>query len=196
MSAMRLYLASASPRRLELLRRAGYTPERVAQQACERRLPGETPEQLVRRVAREKVLSALAGLDPAGPPGIVLGADTAVVLDDEVLGKPTSARVAREVLRRLSGRRHRVLTGVALVRSNDRRETGGVETTHVEFRDLDAEDIDRYVAGGSPMDKAGAYGIQDLDATWIASIEGLRSNVVGLPVERLGRWIAELETER
>ena len=116
-----------------------------------------------------------------------------VQLESEVLGKPASPRVAREVLRRLSGRRHRVLTGVALVRSDDRREAGGVETTHVEFREIRAAAIDRYVAGGSPLDKAGAYGIQDLDETWIAGIDGLHSNVVGLPVERLAGWISALE---
>ena len=193
---MHLYLASASPRRLELLRQAGYDPQRVAQEALERRLSGENPEDMVRRVAREKALSAVGKLDPANPPGIVLGADTAVVFEGDVLGKPASAEVAREVLRRLSGQRHRVLTGVALVRSDDRRETGGVETTHVEFRVVSEDAIDRYVAGGSPLDKAGAYGIQDLDVTWIAGIEGSRSNVVGLPVERLAGWIAALESTR
>ncbi len=190
---MHLYLASASPRRLALLRQAGYKPERVAQEAPERRLSGETPENMVRRVAREKALSALGMLDSRNPAGIVLGADTVVVLAGEVLGKPASARVAREVLRRLSGRRHRVLTGVVLVRTDDRQEAGGVETTQVEFRAVSAAAIDRYVAGGSPLDKAGAYGIQDLDETWIAGIDGLHSNVVGLPVERLARWIAALE---
>ncbi len=189
---MHLYLASASPRRLELLRRAGYEPERVAQDAPERRLPGETPEAMVLRVARAKAHDALENLADARRPGIVLGADTAVVLDDDVLGKPDSAETARRVLRQLSGRRHRVLTGVALVRSDDGRETGGVETTHVEFCRLSDEAIDRYVAGGSPLDKAGAYGIQDLDEAWIAGVDGLLSNVVGLPVERLAGWIREL----
>jgi len=190
---MRLYLASASPRRLTLLRQAGYRPRRVAQETCETRLVGEAPEKMVARVAREKALSALRHLAAGSPPGIVLGADTAVVLDEEVLGQPASPQDAREALRRLSGRRHRVLTGVALVRTDDRRERGGVETTHVEFRALSDDAIERYVAGGSPLDKAGSYGIQDLDRTWIAAIEGLRSNVVGLPVERLANWISELE---
>ena len=193
---MHLYLASASPRRLALLRQAGYQPRRVDQTAPEQRLAGETPENMVRRVAREKALSAIEKLDSESPTGIVLGADTAVVLAGEVLGKPASAQVAREVLRRLSGRRHRVLTGVVLVRSDDRREAGGVETTYVEFCAVSATAIDRYVAGGSPLDKAGAYGIQDLDETWIAGIDGLHSNVVGLPVERLAGWIAALEPER
>ena len=190
---MHLYLASASPRRLDLLRQAGYKPERVAQEAPEQRLPGEPPEDMVRRVAREKALSALGKMDSGKPAGLVLGADTAVVFEGEVLGKPASVRVAREVLHRLSGRRHRVLTGVALVRSDDRRESGGVETTHVEFREVSAAAIERYVAGGAPLDKAGAYGIQDLDENWIAGIDGLRSNVVGLPVERLADWISALE---
>lgn len=190
---MHLYLASASPRRMTLLRQAGYRPERVAQEASEQWLSGETPETMVRRVAREKAFSAVRKLASANPPGIVLGADTAVVFAGEVLGKPRSTQAAREVLRRLSGQRHRVLTGVALVRSDDRREAGGVETTHVEFRAVSQDAIDRYVASGSPLDKAGAYGIQDLDETWIAGIDGLRSNVVGLPVERLAGWISELQ---
>ena len=190
---MHLYLASASPRRMTLLRQAGYRPERVAQEASEERLPGETPEGMVRRVAREKALWAVRKLTSVKMPGIVLAADTAVVLAGEVLGKPESAEVAREMLRQLSGRRHRVLTGVALVRSDDRHEAGGVETTHVEFRAVSENAIDRYVAGGSPLDKAGAYGIQDLDDTWIAGIDGLRSNVVGLPVERLADWISALK---
>jgi len=178
---------------MTLLRQAGYRPERVAQEASEERLPGETPEGMVRRLAREKALWAVRKLTSVKMPGIVLAADTAVVLAGEVLGKPESAEVAREMLRRLSGRRHRVLTGVALVRSDDRREAGGVETTHVEFRAVSENAIDRYVAGGSPLDKAGAYGIQDLDDTWIAGIDGLRSNVVGLPVERLADWISALK---
>ncbi|MCH7779565.1 MAG: septum formation protein Maf [Acidobacteria bacterium] len=190
---MHLYLASASPRRMTLLREAGYRPERVAQEAPEERLPGETPEGMVRRVARAKALWAVCKLTSVKMPGIVLAADTAVVLAGEVLGKPESAEVAREMLRRLNGRRHRVLTSVALVRSDDRREAGGVETTHVEFRAVSENAIDRYVAGGSPLDKAGAYGIQDLDETWIAGIDGLRSNVVGLPVERLADWISALK---
>ena len=190
---MHLYLASASPRRMTLLREAGYRPERVAQEAPEERLPGETPEGMVRRVARAKALWAVCKLTSVKMPGIVLAADTVVVLAGEVLGKPESAEVAREMLRRLNGRRHRVLTSVALVRSDDRREAGGVETTHVEFRAVSENAIDRYVAGGSPLDKAGAYGIQDLDETWIAGIDGLRSNVVGLPVERLADWISALK---
>jgi septum formation protein len=189
---MHLYLASASPRRMTLLLEAGYRPQRVAQEAPEERLPGEAPEDMVRRVARQKALSGVSKLAVTDSPGIVLGADTAVVLGDAVLGKPQSTQAALEMLRRLSGRRHRVLTGVALVRSDDRREAGGVETTHVEFCAVSQDAIERYVAGGSPFDKAGAYGIQDLDETWIAGIDGLRSNVVGLPVERLAGWISVL----
>ncbi len=190
---MHLYLASASPRRLALLREAGYAPERVAQGADEAPLPGESAERMVQRIARAKALSGADLLDPDRPAGIVLGADTAVVLDEVVLGKPDSPSVARSMLARLSGRRHRVVTGVALLRTDDRREAGGVETTHVEFRRVDSDAIDRYVAGGSPLDKAGAYGIQDLDSTWIAAVDGSRSNVIGLPVERLADWIGALD---
>jgi septum formation protein len=192
---MHLYLASASPRRLTLLRQAGYRPRRVLQQAAERRHPGEAAEDMVRRIAREKVLSALESLDRTAAPGIILGADTAVVLGDEVLGKPASNQVARDVLRRLRGQRHRVLTGVALMRTDSRREALHVETTHVEFGCVDDAEIDRYVASGSPLDKAGAYGIQDLDDHWIARFEGLRSNVVGLPIERLAGWMESLSEE-
>jgi len=189
---MHLYLASASPRRLALLRQAGYRPQRVAQQALEDPLPGEAVETWICRVARDKALSALQMLHPDAPEGIVLAADTLVVQDGQALGKPASAVVAREVLRRLSGRRHRVLTAVALIRTDNRREAGGLETTHVEFANVGADAINRYVATGSPLDKAGAYGIQDLDESWIVAVEGLQSNVVGLPIERVSDWIDAL----
>lgn len=190
---MRLYLASTSPRRLALLRDAGYDPVRVLQRADEERLPGESPAAMVRRVARGKVLSAIDLLDRARPAGIVLGADTAVVLGEDVLGKPATPAIAREMLTRLRGRSHQVLTGVALVRTDDRREAGGVITTRVVFRSVGAQEIERYVARGSPLDKAGAYGIQDLDGTWIAKLDGSMSNVIGLPIEPLADWIASLE---
>jgi len=186
---MRLYLASASPRRLTLLREAGFKPELLSQRAAEEPLPGESPEEMVLRLARDKAAAALDGTSDPIPAGVVLGADTAVVLDDEILGKPRDSDDAVRMLRRLSGRRHRVLTGVALIRTDDRRFAGGVETTIVEFHDVEEDAIERYVAGGSPLDKAGAYGIQDLDETWIAGTDGPRDNVIGLPVERVREWL-------
>jgi septum formation protein len=189
---MRLYLASASPRRLALLREAGFHPELLDQDAAEERLDGEPPDAMVLRLARAKATSALEQSAGPLPEGVVLGADTAVLLDEEILGKPRDAGEAGRMLRRLSGRRHRVLTGVALIRSGDRRFAGGVETTTVEFHPLTDDAIERYVATGSPLDKAGAYGIQDLDETWIAGTQGPRDNVIGLPVERVGEWLALL----
>jgi len=178
---------------MSLLVEAGYRPQRVAQEAPEVRLPEETPEAMVVRLACDKARWALKRLPPQHPVGIVVGADTAVVLGDTVLGKPVSDEAARRMLGRLSGHRHRVLTGVALIRSRDGREVSAVETTQVEFHRVTPEAIERYVAGGSTSDKAGAYGIQDLDDTWIAAIDGLRSNVIGLPVERLAGWISTLQ---
>ena len=193
---MTLYLASASPRRLELLLGDGWRPEVIPQDAPEARLPGESPEAMVERLARLKIRAALARLSSDRPEGIVLAADTAVVLEDEVLGKPAGAAEARAMLRRLAGRVHRVLSGVALIHGGDGREAGGVVTTRVGFSEISAGAIRRYVATGSALDKAGAYGIQDVDDGWIVSVEGSRSNVVGLPLEQVNLWLEQLGARR
>lgn len=186
---MRLVLASASPRRADLLRAAGFTFDTLIVDVDERPRPGEASRDYVRRLAAEKSAAGLARVeaDPGGIPGgsVVLGADTVVVVDGRVLGKPRDDRDAAEMLQRLSGRRHEVMTGVS-VRTTGVEvggiEVGAVETTGVEFAPMRAEDIDWYVASGEWRDKAGAYAIQGLAGRFIPVIEGSYSNVVGLPI--------------
>jgi septum formation protein len=172
-----LVLASASPRRAELLRSAGIPFEVVVADVDERQLADEDADTYVRRLARDKAAKVAARC----PGRAVLGADTAVVLDGEVLGKPRDVPDAIAMLSRLSGRGHRVLTGVCLIDPSGHPETA-VASTLVEFRALSAAEIAQYVASGEPMDKAGAYGIQAGARGFIARIEGDHDTVVGLPV--------------
>ncbi|MFI5179579.1 MAG: Maf family protein [Vicinamibacterales bacterium] len=173
---MRLLLASASPRRQELLAAAGIECVVAPVDIDERQLTGERPEQYVDRLARQKAAAGVARF----PDDVVLAADTAVVLGGDVLGKPAHADAATAMLRRLSGRAHDVLTGVAIA------WPGGivaeVDRTRVWMNALSDDDIAMYLATGEPLDKAGAYGIQGFAARFIPRIEGSYSNVVGLPV--------------
>jgi septum formation protein len=172
-----LVLASASPRRAELLRAAGIAFTVDAPDVDERSLPDESPEQYVRRLAIGKA-EAVAARHPGA---LVLGADTTVVVDGEMLGKPSDAADAAGMLRRLAGRAHHVLTGVALARDGDIRAE--VATTTVWFARMTEDDIAAYVASGEPMDKAGAYGIQGAASRYVQRIDGPHDNVVGLPVD-------------
>ena len=171
---MRLILASASPRRAELLRAAGYEFEIIVADVDERARDGETPDIYVRRLAAEKS-AAVKAVDV-----IILGADTTVVVDGEILGKPRDDDEAAAMLRRLAGRRHDVLTGVSV--RYGAHEVGRVESTAVWFSALTKEDIAWYLASGEGRDKAGAYAIQGLASRFIPRIEGSYANVVGLPV--------------
>ena len=176
---MRLILASASPRRRELLSRAGLDVEVRPSSIEEILQPGESPEDFACRAAEEKTL-AVAATAPRDT--LVLGADTVVVADSELLGKPADRDDAARMLRRLSGTTHRVITGVCLVSAPDRVEALRSETTLVTFRRLDEEEIADYLASGEAFDKAGAYGIQGLASRFVTRIEGCYFNVVGLPV--------------
>jgi septum formation protein len=187
-----LYLASASPRRLQLLREVGLDPRPVPSVVDEQPLPGEAPRDLVRRLARCKAEVAAGLLGAAPAPGVILAADTTVVIDGRVLGKPADDDDARAMLRSLRGRTHEVLTGVHLVRTDDRRTAGGVEFSRVRFREFDDAVLDAYVASGAPRDKAGAYGLQGRGALLVERVEGSWSNVVGLPLERLPEWMERL----
>jgi septum formation protein len=194
---MRLVLASASPRRADLLRAAGFTFDTVPAEVDERVRDGELPGQYVRRLAAEKSAAVLEALTASGSTPIswtkdlvVLGADTAVVVDGEILGKPRDDREAAAMLRRLSGRRHEVLTGVSL-RSRS-AERGLVETTGVYMMDLRDQDIAWYLGSGEGRDKAGAYGIQGLASRFIPRIDGSYANVVGLPVANITALLSEL----
>ena len=173
---MRIVLASQSPRRRELLAAAGFEFDVAAADVPEVREAGEPAARYVERLAREKA-EAIAARYPDRP---VLGADTEVVIDGDVLGKPADAAEAARMLRRLSGRTHQVLTGLALVWRG--RVLTAVESTIVRLSALTDDELLEYVASGEPMDKAGGYAIQGRAARFIPRIEGSYSNVVGLPV--------------
>lgn len=176
--AARLHLASASPRRAALLEQIGVPFVRLAPPAIdESARADEKAGDYVRRMAREKAAAGQRGLDASA---VVLGADTAVVLDGEPLGKPEDDTHAAALLRRLSGRRHQVLSGVCMARGDDARSC--VVTTDVWFTELDEALIAHYVATGEPADKAGGYGIQGLGALLVSRVDGSYSNVVGLPL--------------
>lgn len=177
LSEPRLLLASASPRRAELLAQIGVPATRLVCQVDEQVEPGEVAAVYVERVTRDKVLAGVA----AAPPGaVVLAADTAVVLDQQILGKPRDRAHALQMLAALSGREHQVLTAVAVV--CDTRVELQLVTTQVRFRSIGAAECEAYWASGEPTDKAGAYGIQGLGAVFVAQISGSYSAVVGLPL--------------
>jgi septum formation protein len=180
---VRLILASASPRRAELLAAAGFDYDIRPVEVDETPLPGEDPAAYVARLAAEKARA----LDPAGGDGPILAADTTVVADGRILGKPADAVDARRMLTMLSGREHEVLTGVAL-RLGDRLLCEVARTT-VRFLPLDPDEVDWYVASGEPADKAGAYAVQGLAARFVDRIEGSYSNVVGLPISLVHRML-------
>jgi septum formation protein len=178
-----LVLASASPRRSELLTQAGYRFRVHPPHINEDPLADEDPIQYVTRLAREKAEAVFRELTAASPNPekiAVLGADTTVTLDGMILGKPADAADAARMLRLLSGRTHRVITGVAVVTASGTEVAA--EVTAVRFLTLSDAEIADYVAGGEPMDKAGAYAIQGRAARWIPRIEGCYFNVMGLPL--------------
>jgi septum formation protein len=178
----RLILASASPRRRELLERAGVSCEVRPAAVDESARPGEAPIELAERLARSKALAVARGL-AGGDRSWVLGADTIVVIDGEVLGKPVDAEHAVSLLRRLVGREHRVLTGVALVASDSLEVRALSVESRVAMRPADESELRAYVAGGEPLDKAGAYAVQGEGRRFVARIAGSESNVIGLPLE-------------
>jgi septum formation protein len=177
-----LVLASASPRRRELLSQAGFSFDVHPAHIPEDPFPNEDPFAYVTRLAREKAQFVFAQLSEAetNPSLVVLGADTTVTLDKCILGKPSDPADAALMLRSLSGRTHRVVTGVAVVTAAHTEVAA--EVTEVTFLTLSDEEIAAYIATGEPMDKAGAYAIQGRAARWIPRIEGDYSNVVGLPI--------------
>ena len=175
---MLLILASASPRRADLLREAGIDVEIQPAHVNEDVEPGETPEGYVRRVADAKGQAVSQRM----PDRFVLAADTAVVVDGQILGKPSNAEDAARMLRLLSGRSHLVVSGVCLIKNGAPAVTTEVETTVVEFAGLLPAEIAWYVASGESMDKAGGYGIQGLASRFVTRIVGSYTNVVGLPI--------------
>jgi len=190
MTALPLVLASGSPRRKELLEEAGLEFTVLTQPIDESRLDQERPHEMALRLARAKARAVAQGL---ADPTVVLGADTIVVLGDEVLGKPDDEAEATDMLRRLSGREHEVITCVAVTRAPG-AEDWAVRTvrTRVVFRELTPRVIERYIATGEPMDKAGSYGIQGLGVQLVERTDGSFTNVVGLPLVEALECIARL----
>jgi septum formation protein len=185
----KLILASASPRRAEILRDAGLTFTVLSSAVDETAIPGESAQDLVQRLAAANAeLVAARAVGPA----IVIAADTAVLIDGEILGKPRTTDDARQMLTRLSGHVHSVVTGVTVIRLPDAERRTFVETTHVHFAPLSTEDLTRYLATEEPFDKAGAYAIQGRAGRYIPRIEGCYYNVVGLPLARLFHSLSEL----
>jgi septum formation protein len=194
---MKLILASASPRRAQILRDAGISFSVLSSAVDETPYAGETPEQMVERLANAK--AELVSARAVGP-AILIAADTVVVVDGHVLGKPRSTDDARRMLQLFSGRTHSVVTGVSLIRLPEMDRRQFVETTLVTFAPLTSDEISRYLATEEPFDKAGAYAIQGYAGRYIPRIEGCYFNVVGLPLARLVStlpelgWSAELES--
>jgi septum formation protein len=179
---MRLILASQSPRRREILESAGFDVVVRPSSVPEERLPEESPEAYVRRLACDKARAI-----SAEPRAIVLGADTVVVVDNVVLEKPLDDVDAARMLRSLSGRTHEVLTGVCILQ--DGQEMVDVSRTEVEFLPLSDDEISDYIRSGEHKDKAGAYGIQGLASKFVCRIDGCYFNVVGLPISLVYRWL-------
>jgi septum formation protein len=190
---VRIVLASASPRRSELLAAAGYSFDVLATDVDESRRPRERPADYVRRLAIEKSACGLAML-PSGADLVIVGADTAVIVDDEILGKPIDDGDAERMLRLLSGRAHVVLTGVS-VRSRT-AQLDRVEATRVFMQPLSDADVEWYVRSGEGRDKAGAYAIQGLASRFVPRLDGSYSNVVGLPVAVVAELIGRIASSR
>ena len=191
-----MILASQSPRRRELLGDAGFELEVVPADIDETRQDGESPVDLVGRLAAEKAESVRAALEQAPADGLLVAADTIVWMGDEALGKPENPEDAARMLRELSGRTHHVSTGVCVLRlagdGSAAAQASFVETTDVTFWELTDAEIAAYVSTGEPLDKAGAYGIQGAGRLLVEKIAGDYSNVVGLPVARLVREVTRL----
>jgi septum formation protein len=189
-----LVLASASPRRQDLLRNANISFTVQPADIDETPRAGENPREYAERLAQEKALAVWQ----TRPHDVVLGADTTVAVDETIFGKPADGADAAHMLRALSGRTHQVITGVSVVwpgklRTEDRRLKTASETTLVTVNKLSEEEIQEYIATGEPMDKAGAYAIQGIASRWIPRIEGDYCNVVGLPVALVYRILRRSE---
>jgi len=183
-----IILASSSPRRAKLLETIGVEYELAPSHVQERSHAGEAPPDYITRLARAKVIAVARKRES----GLVIGADTIVVLDGRVLGKPEDAQDAERMLRQLSGRWHAVMTGVALYDIASRREVADYDKTLVRFAQLTDKEIEWYIKTGEPLDKAGAYGIQGLGGMFVEEIAGNYFNVVGLPIPLVYRLARRL----
>jgi septum formation protein len=192
---LKLILASASPRRAEILRNAGIRFEICSSDVDESRLDNESPGEYVRRLALVKALAA-ADKNPAlGVAALIIGADTVVVVDDDVLGKPASRDDAKRMLRSVSGRVHEVHTGLALMQTSGMQQRVVEEITRVHFAHLNDQEIEDYIATREPFDKAGAYAIQGIGGRFVNRVEGCYFNVMGLPLARLWSLLRDFGLE-
>lgn len=190
----KLYLASASPRRRELLTQLGIIIEVLRADIDETPLPGEAPQAYTERLAKAKAEAGWAKVREFGlPPRPLLAADTTVVLNGEIIGKPDSADHARTILKQLSGKEHQVVTSIAVKQGDDCRVVSTI--SNVCFRPLLDEEIDHYIISGEPMDKAGAYGIQGVAATFVREIKGSYTGIVGLPLAETVELLREFGIE-
>jgi len=185
-----LLLASNSPRRRELLALGGWMFSIEAANLDETQYPGESPADYVTRLAGQK---AWAVLPAARPEHIIIGSDTAVVVDGEIWGKPADAAEARVMLQRLRGRSHQVFTGIAVLRASDQQLLRDLCVTEVPMRPYSDEEMEAYIASGDPLDKAGAYGIQHPNFQPVASMEGCYAGVMGLPLCHLTRLLRRVD---
>jgi septum formation protein len=182
MLASSLVLASGSPRRRDLLSRLEVPFDTVPAEIAEKARPGETPRELAERLAREKAEAVVAQIGST-PRRVVLGSDTIVVLGEEVLGKPRDPEHALALLRKLTGRTHLVMTGIAVVESDTGRTRSRVVESRVTLRNADETELRDYVATGESLDKAGAYALQGAGRRFVEGVEGSETNVIGLPME-------------
>ena len=189
---MKLILASASPRRAQILRDAGIRFQVAHARVSESRRRSETARTLTRRLALAKAHYVAKRLRNEPRDAIVIGADTIVEVKGKLLGKPQSPKAAREMLLKLRGRTHRVVTSVVAIRLVDRAERIATESTRVRLAHLAGREIAEYVASGEPLDKAGAYAVQGMGGRFIEGIDGCYFNVVGLPLARLFRMLIGL----
>ena len=186
-----LILASASPRRKELLEKLDLHFTVCPADVDETRLPEEDALSYPLRTAVKKALAVAEGKENA----VVIAADTVVALDDEILGKPKTEAEAKEMLRRLAGREHIVITGIGIVDTANHRTLSATEQTIVYFHPLEKEEIEAYVASGEPMDKAGAYGLQGKGSLLVRKIDGDYFNVMGLPLSKLYRLLLNIDAD-
>ncbi len=188
-SILPIYLASKSPRRRKLLKQLGISFKSFTVDLHEEILDGEHPVQTVKRLAEHKSLLAVKRIKK----GIVITADTIVVLNNEIIGKPKNKKDAFQILSKLSGKTHQVYTGFVVLNTVSKKKVTGYERTLVTFKRLTKKEIDDYINTGSPMDKAGAYGIQDdFGAVFVKQINGCYYNVVGLPLAKLYKSLMEI----
>lgn len=186
---MKIILASSSPRRVQLLKQIGLIFDIFPVELDEQQFDYTNPHCLVRNLALAKALIAAKAFTSVE--GVSIGADTIVMLEGKIIGKPKTAKEAREILTGLSGKFHEVITGIALVSLDGQKQVVDSVSTRVKFRNLTSLEIDGYIKTGEPMDKAGAYGIQGKGALLVEQINGCYYNVVGLPISRLMEILAD-----